>query len=239
MKTLHVQNHGWTRLDATSTCTPVRKVGSRRPRRPFGFVSSLKMGGRQIAESRLELDNLRILEADPLVLAYYPQPTTMQLKTGDASRRYTPDVLVRRHDGSLVIEEVKFREEADDPAMRGFHEQVARECQAKGYEFVVKTEDDIRGGPRLQNALLLLSHRSTELSTDFLRCLAEALGERLAWTLEELRQALGLERWNCSSMLNAIRCGHAVIDIALPLEPGSTVRSPMEVPRQVSLKGLV
>jgi len=197
------------------------------------------MGGRQVGESRLELDNLRILEADPLVLAYYPQPTTVQLEVGDESRRYTPDVLVRRHDGSLVIEEVKFREEADAPATNAFHEQVALECRARGYEFVVKTEDDIRGGPKLRNALLLLSHRSTELSTDFLRRLADAFGEHLDWALEELRQALGLEQWNSPLMLNAIRCGYAVVDIGLPLEPGCIVRAPTEAAHGASLEGLV
>ena len=128
---------------------PVRKV-SNRGGNVVGRFPSMKMGRMIVFESLLERDFIYLLDYDIRVEWFEEQPLTIEYRQDDQALHYTPDFhLVET--GRPVLVECKpehFVDMADN--QRKF--AVAREwCAARGWEFRVVTDCQIRAGFRLHN----------------------------------------------------------------------------------------
>lgn len=123
-----------------------------------GRATATKAGGRAEFESTLERDFYFLLEMDPEVLSFTPQPVSLTFKGPNGrSRRYVPDALIEYRDGRPpCLTEVKYAAELHkDPELFRLRFQAAREyARAQGWTFSTFTEKAIRN-QRLTNVTFL------------------------------------------------------------------------------------
>lgn len=126
-----------------------------------GRVAALKAGGRADFESTLERDFYFLLEMNPEVLSFTPQPVSLTFKGSNGrSRRYVPDTLVEYHDGRPpCLIEVKYAAELrKDPELFRLRFRAARDyARTHGWTFSTFTEKAIRT-QRLKNVTFLHSY---------------------------------------------------------------------------------
>jgi hypothetical protein len=216
------------------TGAPARSIGSRSPRRPYGHVGSVKCPIEQTAESGLEGDNLRDHETNPAVVIYKAQPETFRLVIEGETRRYTPDAAVLFEDGRCVIEEVKYRKESEDPEVKRLLDLVRPEIERRGFEFRVRTEDDIRREPRMTNVRLLLRWRPHRISAELAAAIRGALSNGTTATLADLAKSIGLERHNIGELYAAALRRHLVFDLDAEIGPTTIARAPLEAAAKLS-----
>jgi hypothetical protein len=145
--------------------------GSRSPRRArfsrgtayVGRTSAMKVMGDRHINSLLERDLGTLLEADAKIKRFAIEPHTLTyfLPTaggGYEKRTYTPDVVVGRADGKIVVMDAKaefFRSRQDWQVK----EPVIKEAYSRdhGVAFLVLTEAEIRAQPRLANCQMIVT----------------------------------------------------------------------------------
>ena len=139
-------------------------------------IPSLKERGRAAyrevqVEAPLEMDQALLLECDPTVTTYYPQPFPIVAEFPDGSRhQYTPDFLVVRPTGNALIEckPAAFVDDEETRQQRTIGEAWAT---AHGYTFQLVTDTELASGSRLRNAKLLWGHRLLKVPVESLvRC---------------------------------------------------------------------
>lgn len=127
---------------------PARRIQFHgRGRSCAGTAPTRKGVGKVPFESLLELDLVELMTDDEDVATLRAQPETFTWTDGltGAKRRYTPDFLVRRSDGTSVYREVKpIAVLLADPELGDRRERIELECRARGAEFEVWTEREIR-----------------------------------------------------------------------------------------------
>ena len=168
---------------------PVRKV-SNRGGNVVGRFPSLKMGRMIAFESLLERDFIYLLDYDAHVERFEEQPLTIEYVEADRPLHYTPDFQVLEA-GQCVLVECKpesFVESADN--QRKF--AVAREwCAARGWNFRVVTDTQIRAGFRLNNVKRLTPYARLVLDPVLSYRIEDCLRDGASvWTLQTLVQAL-------------------------------------------------
>ncbi|MGY2051818.1 TnsA endonuclease N-terminal domain-containing protein [Methylobacterium sp. JK268] len=167
-------------------------------------------------ESLVELDALVVLEADCEVLQFGAQPVTFQWHDAGGDRRYTPDLLVVTALGCTFREVKPARRLARDPTLRGRRRRIEAECAARGADFEVWTDKEIRREPRLSNSRAVLSE-------------GRRVGD--AWAEERVRAAMP----NCATVgelawaggLPPVRALRAVMRLAALGEAGLDLDAPL------------
>ena len=159
-----------------------RKVVSRSKGRCTGKFPSPKVGRMMQWESPAERDAMKLIEADPHYVSYAEQPVVVRYRMDGHVRRHYPDLEVRWR-GGKELQEVKTDEEAQDPEIRRRTALMARDLPLFGYGYRLVLASEIRSGPQLGNADLLLKHGRVEvpmLQREVLRRLFAARG-LLTW----------------------------------------------------------
>lgn len=113
-------------------------------------------------ESWAERSLILRLDRDPEVLDYQSQPETFTFTDEEGKERsYTPDFLVWRRTGEIEVHEVTLskRRVRSDIQRR---ERAADEiCRARGWQYIVHTEQSLPDGGELANLLALVGYRPT------------------------------------------------------------------------------
>lgn len=180
-----------------------RKIGLGR-RSLTGFLTSgQKVDGFGPFESALERDYFVLLEFDPRVIAWHPQPVKVKVppSEGRRARRYTPDVAVEYSEGSgnaslhhVELCEIKYRAELREnwtelkPALKAARAYAT----SQGWKFGIYTEVEIRT-PRLKNAKFFLPYANRGTDDEDIYRLAMELRELGESTPEKLIGILDVE----------------------------------------------
>lgn len=139
-------------------------------------------------DSRPEFLVLGILDADPTVLTFEPQPETFELPDG---RSYTPDIRIVYKSGDILYVDVKLAAAfAKNPDFDGKLADIMAAAEARGATFEVWTEAFFKCEMRLRNAALLRHSlkRSPALEKDMVR----ELLYRGALAIEEIERELSI-----------------------------------------------
>ena len=143
---------------------PVRKVSSH-GRNVIGRFPSLKMGRMIAFESLLERDFIYLLDYDQQVERFEEQPLTIEYGFDDQQRHYTPDFYVMLAGHSVLVECKPEHFVNTDENQRKF--VVAHDwCIQRGWEFRVVTDQQVRGGFRLQNIKQLTQYARLTLAAE-------------------------------------------------------------------------
>ena len=135
---------------------PVRNV-SNRGGNVIGSFPSVKMGRMVAFESLLERDYLYLLDYDPDVAWFEEQPLTIEYQHEGKVLHYTPDFHLLERGRDVLVECKPVRFTHTDENQRKF--AVAQLwCDQRRWEFRVVTEQQVRGGVRLENIKLLASY---------------------------------------------------------------------------------
>lgn len=132
----------------------MRKLVHRGTQRPVFKVPSTKLGRTVHCESLLEVDVAILLDADPAVTLFAEQPARIHYDGDTGEHSHIPDFFVLRGDRPGFIE-VKFKKDVDD-AVQARTELMTRALGKAGAGYVLMTEETIRVGGSVQNALMLL-----------------------------------------------------------------------------------
>ena len=127
------------------------------------------------------------LDRDPEVLDYGSQPEAFEFtdEQGQA-RTYTPDFIVWRRSGTVEIHEVSMTRRRLRPDIRRREEAARQICRARGWRYVVHTEQSLPQGSELANLLALAGYRPTSYADE---AVAQAVFEQL-----EPDQMIALDR---------------------------------------------
>ncbi|WP_061937685.1 TnsA endonuclease N-terminal domain-containing protein [Aureimonas sp. AU22] len=127
---------------------PARRIQFHGRRRSCAGIAPTRKGvGKVPFESLLELDLVDLMTDDGDVVSLRAQPETFRWTDGLTGERrsYTPDFLVARSDGTSVYREVKpSKVLRADPEFGGRRARIELECRARGADFEVWTEREIR-----------------------------------------------------------------------------------------------
>lgn len=185
---------------------PVREIGVQ----SRSITGTMPDGNRY--ESALERDFMLLLNFDPSVDVYTPQPLTIKYQGSDGQwHRYTPDGLVewrkdlRPHDVRPLLVEIKYRD-AFEGAWRAWRARIraARNfAEERGWQFAVVTERDIRN-PFLDNARFLLPYLQRPGSPQVEQWVLDKLVELGESTPQELIASLYQDRWNQAALIPVV-----------------------------------
>jgi hypothetical protein len=185
-------------------------------------------------ESSLERDLMILLNFDPLVHLYTPQPLSIRYQANDGSwRRYTPDGLIEYrtdifvHDPRPVLVEVKYRKD-----FRGKTKELIPKIRAarkyakeNGWLFEIYTEDKIRT-PFLDNVRFLTPYLH-QGDVELMIWLTEELAKAGESTPKKLTSALYRDKWNqailTTSLWALIARRDIGCDLAVPLNMNTKI----------------
>ena len=156
-------------------------------------VITNKVGRLVQFESWAERALILRLDRDPEVLDYGSRPETFEFidEQGQA-RRYTPDFIVWRRSGLVEIHEVTMSRRRLRPDLRRREEAAGQICRARGWQYIVHTEQTLPQGSELANLLALTGYRPTSYANE---AVAQATLDHLAsgqkMALDRLVQQMG------------------------------------------------
>lgn len=189
--------------------TATRTIRNAAPSRSLALVTSPKAIGDLPTESLVELDGLIELTSDRDIVSVKVQPETFELEVDGKEVKYTPDVEFVRRDGRIGFREFKDSSKPLPPEMQR-KLQVASEFFAqRGYEFIVRTSDELREGYRIANLKHLKRYARWKTSEAFQRAVLEFVGGREDLYLNDLRERVGpaaygaMYRMLCDGQLEA------------------------------------
>ena len=208
---------------------PVRRIGVQ----SRSVTGTMPDGNRY--ESALERDFMLLMQFDPAVDVYTPQPLTVQYKSADGRpRRYTPDGLIEwrsdlsLHDSRPVLVEIKYREAFD-----GKWKEWRERCRAvneyvndRGWLFEIHTERDIRT-PALENVRFLLPYLRRTGAPEMEHWLLARLAERVESTPRDLISALYHDKWNQAALIPVLWRLLAERSIGFDITQPLTMHSPI------------
>ncbi|HEY3081276.1 MAG TPA: TnsA endonuclease N-terminal domain-containing protein [Chloroflexota bacterium] len=132
------------------------------PGRNLRGVLTNKRGHVVQFESELEHTLVLLLERDPSVADYGSQPELLRFRDAvGRSRTYTPDFGVWRTDGRVELHEVTVAaRRAQRPSLREREAAAAALCRARGWRYVVHTDESLPSGFERANLAFLAAYRS-------------------------------------------------------------------------------
>ena len=184
---------------------PVRRIGVK----TRGITGTMPNGNRY--ESSLERDLMILLNFDPLVDVYTPQPLTLHYQSSDGVwHRYTPDGIIEYrkdifvHDPRPVLLEVKYREDFIGEFRNWLPKYRAAKKYAKenGWLFEIYTEDRIRT-PFLENVKFLTPYLN-QLDPDLMMWLSEQLVTMSVSDPKTLISSLYRDKWNQAKLIPSL-----------------------------------
>lgn len=173
-----------------------RKIISRSNTRSTGRFPSQRMDRMVHWDSPHELNAYRLLDSNPLVIAFAEQPCIINYRLGGEEFRHYPDSVVRTA-GANALWEVKTAAGANAPEVVARTRLMTEHLPAYGYEYAVILAEDLAREPRLSNACFVLRHGRQSLSfeqkeyvrrlfadTDFLRWQDVRDGRHVPFTVQ-------------------------------------------------------
>jgi len=191
---------------------PIRKIGLGR-RAVAGQLASdkqLDSGGASF-ESSLERDFFILLEFNPRVVRWDPQPC--RIAVAQTGTTYVPDVLVSYADDPRdpatfrqVLYEVKYREQLrkEWSHYRPRFKAATRFAKEQGWQFRLVTEREIRSGELLWNAKFLLPFIHDHLLDGERGLLLSTLRRMDTATPSTLLASCSADPWEQARLLNAL-----------------------------------
>jgi hypothetical protein len=155
--------------------TATRVISNAGMHRVIGHSPSQKNRFPVVWESLIERDYFLLLEHDPRVVRYIPQPETIQITVDPRWESYTPDVLVFYANGTLCRVEVKPDEALSDPELEARLEMLRVQYLLEGKDFRVVTASDIRIGARIENLRALRHYTRVPLDEPVIRVVRSVL----------------------------------------------------------------
>lgn len=189
--------------------------------RPAGPVRSIGVQSRSITgtlpsgdryESSLERDFMLLLQFDPAIDVYTPQPLTMRYRGLDgAMHRYTPDGLIewRRDrvsdDVPPLLVEIKYRDafKGEWRRWRCLSRALGAFARDRGWRFAIFTERQIRT-PMLTNVRFLLPYRGRSSTVETEEWILDLLRTLIESTPATLISLLYQDRWNQAAILPVV-----------------------------------
>ena len=111
-------------------------------------------------ESWLERSLLLRLERDPMVKDYGSQPEVFRFVDDDGNQyTYVPDFIVWRCDSAVEIHEVSTSHHQMRLDAQRRMEAGRKNCQARGWRYLIHDEEDLPHGSELANLLALYTYR--------------------------------------------------------------------------------
>jgi len=132
---------------------PVRKV-SNRGGNIIGRFPSLKLERMVDFESLIERDFIYVLDFEQDVEMFIEQPLSIEYEQAGRILHYTPDFWIIKT-GQPILVECKPEKRVDLPENQRKFAAAQRWCGARGWQYQVVTEEQLRRGPRLANIRLL------------------------------------------------------------------------------------
>jgi len=118
--------------------------GVRRGKFKTGLYFSPKLNEEIAYRSSWEKIAYESLDRNERVLAYIPEPFSIEYKFGGITRRYIPDILISYSDGVTKLVEIKPKDLLKrDKKILAKNKAARRYCKKNGYLFEVWTEDRI------------------------------------------------------------------------------------------------
>ena len=90
-----------------------------------------------------------IIDNDPIVDSYIPQPFSIEYNYKGTQRTYTPDILIYYKDGKKVIVEVKPKLLLEKPINKAKFEALGNFCRQKNFDFEIWDEDILKAKAEL------------------------------------------------------------------------------------------
>lgn len=208
---------------------PVRAIGVQ----SRSITGTMPDGNRY--ESALERDFMLLLQFDPAVDIYTPQPLTFTFRGPDGkSQKYTPDGLVEWrtdlevHDPRPMLVEVKYREAFQGDWRSWRHRsRAAREyAEDRGWIYKIFTEREIRTR-FLDNVRFLLPYRRRTGSHETEAWVLDKLNEIKESTPQALIETLYQDRWNQAALIPVVWRLLAERNIGCDLTEALTMQSPL------------
>jgi hypothetical protein len=140
-----------------------RKIISRSNARATGRFPSFRMGRMIHWDSPHELNAYRLLDSNPVVLAFAEQPCVIHYRLAGKDFRHYPDSLVKTA-ATNALWEVKTAADASRPEVIARTRLMTEHLPAYGYEYSIVFGEDLAREPRLRNVRFLLSSGRVSLS---------------------------------------------------------------------------
>lgn len=170
-------------------------------------------------ESALERDFVTVTSFLDPAASITSQPVTLTFQEGEASRRYTPDFLVRSSSGRSRLIEVKYRADLREQWPRLKPAFAAARAWAREHQvtFRIATERHIRG-PVLENAKRLLPLRQAPLDVELAQQTIEASRRLDAPTFGAVLAALPVSRSiGLATIWRLIARRRLRVDLSMPI----------------------
>lgn len=165
---------------------PVRTPSNRYGRHVVGKFPSLKLDRMVGYESRLEQEQIYLMEYDPAVVFYEEQPLLIEYTVAGTHYKYFPDFRVVTTDGQQLLLECKAEEFVGmDNNLRKI-EAGQSWCARRRWEFRLITERETRAGFRLENVMLLWQFARYRIAPDTRARLYAVMNCQPMLTLAEL-----------------------------------------------------
>ena len=134
---------------------PVRTPSNRYGKNIVGKFPSLKLGRMVSFESRIERDQIYLMEYDPDIVLYEEQPLVIEYTCAGKRYKYYPDFKVVTSRGQHLLLECKAEKYVNKDSNQRKFAAGKSWCAKHNWEFRLITEQVIRAGFRLENVMLL------------------------------------------------------------------------------------
>lgn len=144
---------------------PVRDIVRRHGRSYRGYWPSRKgISPTTPYESNLALCFLRLCEFHPDVLKVTPEPGTISIEINGTTVHYTPDYLLHLRDGSILVVEVKYSDEAALEHNQLRLHVIGDLLTQESSSLLIATDETLKNPVLCRNLALLEAHRRIELT---------------------------------------------------------------------------
>lgn len=198
----------------------LRKIENHGPRKVTGYFSSLKTGKSIPWESQLEKDNLIITEFDRYVIDYRAQCVKIMFTMMGKIHVHYPDVFEVLKTKKRIVE-VKPKERIEK--YRDKFSIIESVCKKNGYEYMVKTEDQIRIEPNLSNMKLLFKYARKFISQNDFAKITDIFSAVEYKSIADAELKLSPYGLNSGDIYWSIYHGYLRADLNQPLNSGSII----------------
>ncbi len=165
---------------------PVRTPSNRYGENIVGKFPSLKLGRMVFFESRIERDQIYLMEYDPEVVFYEEQPLLIKYTAAGKHYKYFPDFkVVTSNDQQMLIECKADKFVGTDKNQRKIAAGKSW-CATRNWEFRLITEQDTRAGFRLKNVMFLWQFARHSMPLDIKARIYTIMNRHHSLTLDEL-----------------------------------------------------
>jgi len=165
---------------------PVRTSSNRYGKNIVGKFPSLKLGRMVFFESRLERDQIYLMEYDPKVVFYEEQPLLIEYTAAGKRYKYFPDFKVVTSSGQHLLIECKADKFVGTDKNQRKIAAGKSWCASRNWEFRLLTEQVTRAGFRLENVMLLWQFARHSIPLDVKARIYAVMNSHPALTLDAL-----------------------------------------------------